>query len=808
MKSLIKSLFLICVLSQCKIGFSQTGQVSGTIVDELGELYGATVMLLQVKDSTNVNATYSLVDGDFIFEEAPLDEEMFIKVSYIGYLDHFTSNFSLNSISDTLVLETIELEIENEVLGVVMLQTQNRPISYTNGKINVDVENSPLAKGSDAFSILNQLPGVSHGNGEDIQINGKSGVQVMVNGRLMNLKEDALKSYLESLPSDAIKSISLDTKPSAKHDAEGGAGILNIQLKDNKSGGLTGNVSAGYTYKQQHLWNTNLFLSQQNEKWSWLFLADVSKKSFNRDENMYKTFNPDASIDWLKQGGKENQTVKPINTQLELQYQINEKQRIGTNLQLRKSKSHQDWFRQSILKEKGSDLLQNIDSDNHHKANFDYGILQVFYALSTDTLGSELKLSADASSIKSKVNSDFYNIYEYEGDTDQTTEHLQTPSSSKYNILSAKADYKKVWKDHTSLSFGTKLSQIDYDSDLDFYTVQNEVPEHNIEKSSAFSYQERIWAGYVDFEKSLHPKWDLQAGLRVEKTWGEDEEKLLQQNNKRKYMDFFPNVQISHQISDNYKMEYAYSRRIDRPIFVLMNPQIFYMDPYSYIEGNPKLHPQRSNNFSINQLIHNRYSVELTYERTQDFMLEVPMVNNETNQTVFSTQNVKHLTSFGINIIAPLKLASFWRTENALTLNQQNYSLDNNEESIKNKKLFTLFQSQHNINLPYGIKLNASFSVQSPLAYGYYTINGQWWTDIGLQKSFYDDRLSINLRFTDIFKTMNTDAEYAFNGNTNVINQYMGNQSVGIQVQYNFGGNGKTKQESSKPEEYERIQQN
>lgn len=800
MKSL-KILIFIYILFVGLISFAQNGTVKGKVQDELGALSNATVSLIQVTDTSEIDQTYSLYDGTFSFTKVPLHTDLYVKVNYIGYSVHQTSVFSMNSESDTLELNSINLEMENEKLGTVTVITQKRAISFSDGKTVVDVQNSPIAKGSDAFSILNQLPGLSFGNGNEIQINGKSGTQVNVNGRKIHLKDEALKTYLESLPSDAIKNITLDTKPSAEYDSEGSAGILNIELKEEQSENLTGSITAGYTYQQKHLWNTNIFLSQQNKKWSWSLLTNVSTRSYIRDEKSHQTFNPDATIDWLDHSGKETQIVKPINTQLDLEYQIDKNQNIGTNLQLGKSKLDANWKRHSILKPKDA-ASQTIDSDNYQKSDYNYGILQVFYELTTDTLGSGLNLSVDASLVKRKGNSDFYNTEE----ASQSTEHLQSPSTSKYNILSGKADYKKVWKNNTSLGLGTKISQVDYDNLTDFYFIQNGEPIYDVDRSSAFSYKERIWAGYLNFKKTLHPKWDLQAGLRVEKTWGENEEDLLEQGNKRNYIDWFPNLQLTHKISDNYKVDYTYSRRIDRPIFDLLNQQIFYIDPYNYIEGNPLLIPQRSNSFSINQLIQNKYNIEVSFDRTRDFMSELPTINNETNQTVYSTKNVKHLTNFGININAPLKLASFWNAENSLTLSHQSYSLDINEEQIKNNNLFTLFKSQHQINLPYAIKLNLNFTVQSPQAFGYYTIHRQWWIDLGLQKSFLDDRLNVNLKFTDIFKTMNTDLDYSINGNSTNF-KYMGNQSVGVQLQYNFGGTSKNEHTDFKPKEYQRIRQ-
>src|SRR5699024_2985805 len=236
------------------------------------------------------------------------------------------------------------------------------------------------------------------------------------------------------------------------------------------------------------------------------------------------------------------------------------------------------------------------------------------------------------------------------------------------------------------------------------------------------------------------------------------------------YIDWLPNISLRQEITDDYQIEYAYNKRITRPQYEFLNPQIFYIDPYNYAEGNPSLQPQRTHSLSMNHLIKQKYQFGLSFDYNKDFMTEVPMTDNETNQTSFVVNNLKRSVDIGVNAYVPIKMRHYWNMNNSLVANYQSYKLDL-EDHIKriNKHLFLLFQNQQQIQLPKDIQLNLNITARSPFNHGYYKIHGQWWTDISLKKSFLENKLDVSLKFTDIFKTMNIDNDYRFNGHNSSI---------------------------------------
>src|SRR5699024_7894810 len=309
-----------------------------------------------------------------------------------------------------------------------------------------------------------------------------------------------------------------------------------------------------------------------------------------------------------------------------------------------------DWNSESVIKQNGES--QNILSFNRHREKFDYVLAGVYYKFKTDTLGSGLKINLDGSKVKRNIKSRFENKYTLDN-SNAYTELFNAPADNDYEIFAAKADYKKLWKNGMVLSFGSKYSQVKFKSHLDFFEIEEGDSEYDEERSNLFDYDENIWANYIEFTAKLHPKWTLNTGLRMEKTWGEGIEKLIDSKHKKNYIDWFPNVSLRQEVSESYQIEYAYNKRITRPQYEFLNPQIFYIDPYNYAEGNPSLQPQRTHSLSMNHLIKQKYQFGLSFDYNKDFMTEVPMTDNETNQTSFVVNNLKRSVDIGVNAYVP-----------------------------------------------------------------------------------------------------------------------------------------------------------
>lgn len=785
--------------------YGQSGKISGTIVDEFGPLAGASVRLMDATMSNAIRGVVSDFDGNFNIQ-AELEEDMYLEFRYMGYETLFSNKIRLSNNRKEVILDSIHMAAVSEGLEAVSLTVKKKEISLGEGKMKIKVEDNPMAQGESAYGLLNRLPGVSLTHNGDILLNGKSGVKITVNDRMVYMSGEELKTYLESLPSDAISNIEINTRPSAAMDAEGGAGILNINLKKGRSKNLAGNITAGYAFQNRNLWNGNIFLNKQHNKFDWAVILDASEKSNTRNQALSTTYNQASELEWLKQKGKEKNVRRPLFLQFDTNLNVTDNQKTGINFQLGKKTSHKDWDTETDIKERSTGKIRHIRSFNDGDEDFEYGVLSAYYEIQTDTLGSSFRISADGSKVNRELDTHFLN--EFDVNLPETfSERSKSPARNDYQIFAGKADYHKSFKNGMVFKAGSKYSRVNFDSQLEFYAIQDNTPIYVENRSNTFDYEENIFALYSEFETKLGTKLNLHTGLRMEKTWGEGVERIAGTNHKKNYMDWFPSVSLTRQVNDNYSVEFAYFKRIIRPQYEFLNPQIFYIDPYNYIKGNPSLKPEKRHIVEINNIIKKKYQVGISFTYHEDFIGEVPKAEIETNQTVFSMMNLSKALDFGITAFVPVEVTKFWSMNNTMAANYQSYSLDwDNRSQRKQGSAFVLVQNQHQLKLPKEFLFGVNVMARSGLTYGYYRVGGNWGTDMFLQKSLNNNTWNFNLKVTDVFRSLKMNIDYEFNGNSNNIKQYMGDRNISFQIKYRFGNGKKNTIENAKDfEEFERI---
>ena len=256
--------------------------------------------------------------------------------------------------------------------------------------------------------------------------------------------------------------------------------------------------------------------------------------------------------------------------------------------------------------------------------------------------------------------------------------------------------------------------------------------------------------------------------------------------NTRQYLDLFPSIFISQRVNKDYQLTYNYSRRITRPRYESMNPFFFYLDKYTSAQGNPDLKPQYTNAFEVKQIVKNTYNLVVGYAVTQNFIAEIPEQNNENNTTVFKQRNVREFKNISANLILPVKISSKWDVSNNVSLSHQDYTIELQNQSLRNEQLFLYAQSTSNIQLPKNLRLELSAAYQGQSAYGLYTIAANWGLDAGLKRTFLDDKLDLSVNVTDIFRTRRIIGTANFNGNVNEFDQYFAQQSARINLRYRF----------------------
>ena len=783
------ALTVLCVM----FGFSaaaqggQSGRLNGKLLDqEKITIPFATVAVMKAPDSTIVTGSTTDIDGNFELK-APKPGEYYLRFSAIGYSSTFSSRFKVEDSNFSRDFGAVVMKEEATMLNEVMIETWRPQVTMKGGNLDVRVEGTPLASGSTAYEVLSRAPGVMVDQDGNFTLNGKAGVSIMLDGRFTYMSQQDLKTLLEGMSAEEIESIEVITNPSAKYDAEGNGGILNIKLKKNSLAGFNGRAYAGYKFNNIHGYNAGANLNYKKGDWNSFLNFDLRRTGREREAYMSKGFQlEDQRSSLVEQDNIEKVTRIRPSVRFGTDYSINDKHLIGVMADLSYQRSENDWRSSGNIFDYIEDETIGLSSINFNEEEFNNNRFNLHYEGKLDEKGTELSANLDYVQLDNRSVSSFDNSYFFEASGLEENEELFSNSLNDYEILSAQIDFTTSLSENSQLDLGVKASEVISESDLEFLINNEGSLELDPSRSNEFRYEENIYAAYANFSSNLGEKWNLNAGLRLEQTNAKGISATMNQTNENNYLEWFPSISLDQKVSDNYQLNYAYNRRILRPDYERLNPFIFYIDPYTYVDGNPDLQPQIGNSFQLTQRFFGKYNLMLNYDKVNDFIGEVPYQDPETSVTAFSIRNMDSYQNYGATLVAPLQISKSWNTTNTIVLSNFKYGVTVNETSVENQGTYFMAQSTHRLNLPseFSVELNAKY--EGPVVYGIYSIDQRFGVDIGLKKSFLNERLDITLNANDIFRSTRIVGDSNVNGNTTYVDQYMGGRSLGLNISYNL----------------------
>ncbi|MEJ8755642.1 TonB-dependent receptor [Pontibacter sp. H259] len=789
MKKIYYLLLLLLLSSFATTSYAQTeAALTGTVTDDKGQALGfANVAVLNASTSAVVTGAIADLEGNFKIK-TPAAGTYLLKINSLGYVTFQSSTFEVTGSTTSKNFGKLQLQADAKALKEVTIQTMRPTIINEADKMVVSVEGTALAAGSTAYEVLEKSPGVWVDQDGNITLNGKGGVQILLNGKPSYLTGKDLQNLLQGMSAENLKDLEIITNPSAKYDAEGASGIININLKKNQLVGMNGGIYAGYQYNELHAFTTGGNVNLKNGKWNTSINADFSRRPRFRDIETARIVNSENGKKSLNQTGREEGSRVSPTVRVATDYDLNDKHSIGIVANLQFSDNKNSFLTRGLLRDgiAANDTL--ILSETSLNGTYYNNTFNLHYTGKLGASGSTLTADVDYATISNTDDSEM--LHSFKGlNTNQPASVFEylTQNPTHYDIYSAKSDFTKQLGKKGKLELGAKISHVVSDNELRFYEIADSRPTLDATRSSHFIFTEDIMAGYLNVSSALGEKFNLQAGLRAEYTQAEGDSKTLNAINDRDYLNFFPSLFIQQQVSENYQIGYKYSRRINRPYYGHLNPFVFYIDPNTLATGNPHLKPQYTNSFEVTQTLRKTYNLVLGYAVTTDFIGEVPVYNRERDLTIFERRNMDEFINASATLVAPIRVKpGKWEINNNATLSYQHFTVKVNNVTETSEQVNFSAQSSHNILLPKSIRLELSGTYQGPGVYGLFEFGDMWWIDAGLKRSFLNDKLAVTLNVTDILKTRLLNIDTQVDGNLNSIEQYHGQQSVRLHLRYNF----------------------
>jgi hypothetical protein len=799
---------LVCLLTFSINMFGQGGLLTGKLLDNKEEpLAYANIALIKTIDTSFVTGAIAKKEGTFSIP-SPVTGVYFLRITAIGYNEYRSQAFEINSDQFSKDFGTITLQQEAKSLKEVSVISLRPTITQLADRMVVNVEGTAMAAGSTAYAVLSKSPGVFIDQEGNIQLNGRSGVTVMLNGKLTYLSARDLRTLLEGMSAENIKNIEIITNPSSKYDAEGSSGILNINLKKNVRQGLNGSVYTGYTYNgKQSGYTAGSNINYNTGKWNSFINVDFSRRVGGREATFTRVFYGTNKTTYFDQMATGNfVAVGPPTIRIGTDYSINDKQSIGLMGYFNTNTATSDFLTETYIGNSPKQPYQFIDADNYSENTYRNFTTNLHYQNKLDTVGAMLSADLDYVKIINRGESDYYNYFTDLANNQNTTDFLYTSLPNGYDIYSAKIDYVQPFSKGRKVEMGVKASRVISDNDSRFYFNNNGLVL-DPSRTNHFNYKESIYAAYVNYNTKLGKRFTLQSGLRAEQTKSTGISYTTGRIDKRDYLDLFPTVFLQQKAGENYNINYSYSRRLSRPNYGNLNPFKAYRDPYTWYEGNPYLRPQYTNSFSLTQTFRKLYNLTFSYQLSKDVMAEIPLLDEDNSTTVYTTGNVNDGNSISMTAVAPLKITKKWDTQNTLLLSHNQFSMASANGTLINEQLFYMLQSNHTILLPREVRMELNLLYRGPAASGLYHMAAMHRVDIAFKRSFLKNKLDITVNANDLFKGFRFFWTTDINGNVNEFDQYFRFRQVGFSLRYNFskGQKVENKRRNSSVEEVNRT---
>lgn len=625
-------------------------------------------------------------------------------------------------------------------LNQVVIQARKPVLERKGDRLIFNVEGNAATAGNPLLDVMRMIPGLSVTN-DKLNIRGKEGLVIMIDNRRTYMSGDDLLSYLKNTPAEAISQVELITNPSAKYDAEGNAGIINIKTKRSLSIGTTGTLTQSISYGRFIKSNTGGQLTYTGSK---LSLYGNSYLGYNKSFDNYYSETSSTGAEQLRTNSySENITKNSYSYQAGFDYHFNPRSTFGGVLEgsLRPDNAVDGL---STVERTGA-IPQYILTDNLSHTNNRNNSVNLHYNWenTNDNFSTDLNYAAYGFNSHSGQSNDYYNSAAHELITGN--DQLRNRSTRNIDVLAGKADYTHKWNAHHSLESGIKWSHVQTDADLVYEQLQGTDWINDPGRTNHYRFSEDIYAGYLNYNGQFGGL-NVQAGLRAEETNNKGLSETLNSRVKRNYLKLFPSVFLSDSFLKDHSWSFSYSYRVDRPTYSYLNPFIFINNPYNYFRGNPYLNPQYTHNFEGNYDFKKMFFLTIGYSHTEDLITEISERGDQPDVIGGTRTNINSLDSYNITFSVQLHPVKGWNV---------NLSAGGFRNAVRYDKGFMNSHSTFNtsmsssVSLPAGITADINGNYQSAMSYGTTLFSPMYGVNSGLKKSF--GKLSLRVSVSDVF---------------------------------------------------------
>ncbi|MEM8524581.1 MAG: outer membrane beta-barrel family protein [Bacteroidota bacterium] len=741
-----KKITFVCLIVLCSYltSFTQSTriQITGTVTESRSQqpLEFATVQINDAETNKLITGTSTDLDGQFTLETSAAN--FYIEIGFIGFVTQKITEFEIQN--GKVNLGKIAIYEDAEQLEEVVVRAEKSQTEFKLDKRVFNVGQDLSSTGASALEVLNNVPSVNVNIEGQISLRGSNGVQILINGKPSVLASEG-GNALGTITADMIEKVEVITNPSAKYEASGTAGIINIVLKKEEKQGINGSVTVNTGVPHNH--NVGLSLNRRTEKFNLFSQLGVGYRELPRiQETVNRNLRTNTTIE---SEGTEFRNENFYNLILGTDYHINDLNVLTLSgyfaYEIEDQPSSFDFARRdatAAVTDRWS--RSEVTEATNPKWQYEFQYKKDF----EDSEEHTFLFSALGNFFGKDQSSIFQNTNEF-GDFAQGDQETRTNfQEAGYTF---KADYTKPFSDKITMETGAQYVIQDVSNDFAVSDFKDGEWVLNQDFTNIFEYNQKVLGAYVTgaYEDE---RWGLKLGARVENT---DLETFLvntEERNDQNFTNLFPTLHTSYEVNERFSLQAGYSRRIYRPNLWDLNPFFNIRNNFSIRQGNPDLMPEFTDSYemmgilildaaSFNFGVYHRYTTDII-ERIAFF---------EDNVSISTPLNV------GTNNATGVEFNAKYTPTQWLTLNGDfNYNVFDRKGEFEGQSI-DFSADEWSSRLTTKLKLPADFDVE---VMGNYrsrvqTVQGIRAgfvsADLGVRKKILKGKGVFNLSVRDIF---------------------------------------------------------
>ncbi len=738
-------------------GIDAKGKIIGKVIDQMTEspLEFATISVLSPVDSSIVTGEITDLDGNFQIEVKY--GEYLVKVEFIGYQANF-KKVTVSKAQPEVNIGAIALNTDAQVLAEVEVRAEKSQLQMGLDKKVFNVGKDLANTSGTASEILDNIPSVTVDVEGNVSLRGSQGVRILVDGKPSGLVGVRGSDGLRSLPSNLIERVEVITNPSARYEAEGMTGIINIVLKKDRRKGINGSVDLTTGWPHRHGAAVNLNFRRKNINFftNYGFRWDRAPGFFDR----YQEFYNDETTNFVDQDATRQRGGWSNNIRAGADYFFNDNNILTGSLLYRISHddnistiTYRDYV--DVFPDNLTRITVREQDEVEEEPNLEYALN---YKRTFEKKDQELTASFQ---YRESTESEAATFKETEFDPSFTPTggELDQRSNNDEGERSAliRVDYTHPFGKEGKFEVGYfgSLRQIDNKYLVEEF-FDNEW-QRLAELSNDFNYDENIHAGYAIIGNKFN-RFSFQAGLRFEHSEILTELLETQEENDRTYANLFPSVFLGYEFNEGNSLQVSFSKRISRPRFWDLNPFFTFADARNIFRGNPNVDPEFTDSYEVSYIKYfdkASISSSVYYRHTTGVIQRIQtLVEQEGNLiTVRQPENLATEDSYGLEFILSYDPTDWWRMNGNFNFFRSITDGTNFGEGFQAKATTMTGRFNSRVTFWENVDLQLSFSYRAPRNTTQGRRKSTYSFDFGLSKDIMKKKATLTLSGRDMFNT-------------------------------------------------------